>query len=70
MQSWNKLCVLFPLLDPLEALTAGGCLIGRLHSCFQGGRIEAKIRLPGSPAVNGLWPAFWVCFNLFLLHFM
>lgn len=32
--------------------------------CFQGGRVEAKIRLPGSPTVNGLWPAFWTMGNL------
>lgn len=32
--------------------------------CFQGGRLEASIRLPGSPTVNGLWPAFWTMGNL------
>jgi len=32
--------------------------------CFQGGRLEARIRLPGSPTVMGLWPAFWTLGNL------
>jgi beta-glucanase (GH16 family) len=32
--------------------------------CFTGGLIEASIRLPGSSAVSGLWPAVWTMGNL------
>ncbi|CED82799.1 Concanavalin A-like lectin/glucanase, subgroup [Phaffia rhodozyma] len=32
--------------------------------CFQGGRLEAKVRLPGKASIYGLWPAFWTMGNL------
>lgn len=32
--------------------------------CFTGGLIETSIRLPGSSAVSGLWPAVWTMGNL------
>jgi hypothetical protein len=35
-----------------------------LQFCFQGGRLEASIRLPGRATVAGLWPAFWTMGNL------
>lgn len=32
--------------------------------CFTGGIIEAKVQLPGTSTVGGLWPAFWLLGNL------
>jgi beta-glucanase (GH16 family) len=32
--------------------------------CFTGGIVEIKLRLPGSPARPGLWPAAWMMGNL------
>jgi beta-glucanase (GH16 family) len=32
--------------------------------CFQGGRLEVKVRLPGDPLVEGLWPGAWTLGNL------
>lgn len=32
--------------------------------CFTGGIVEAAVTLPGSPNVQGLWPAFWTLGNL------
>ncbi|KAF9481165.1 glycoside hydrolase family 16 protein [Pholiota conissans] len=32
--------------------------------CFTGGILEAKVVLPGTPTVSGLWPAVWALGNL------
>lgn len=32
--------------------------------CLTGGIIEARVTLPGSASVGGLWPAFWMLGNL------
>jgi beta-glucanase (GH16 family) len=32
--------------------------------CFTGGIVEAKVQLPGSSNIGGLWPAFWLLGNL------
>lgn len=32
--------------------------------CFQGGRLEASISLPGDGSVSGFWPGFWAMGNL------
>ncbi|BGP42589.1 hypothetical protein JCM10449v2_006601 [Rhodotorula kratochvilovae] len=32
--------------------------------CWTGGRVEAKVSLPGDTKVSGLWPAFWNMGNL------
>lgn len=32
--------------------------------CFQGGRLEASISLPGSGSISGYWPGFWAMGNL------
>ncbi|CED82818.1 Concanavalin A-like lectin/glucanase, subgroup [Phaffia rhodozyma] len=43
---------------------AGGSIQGWNKMCFQGGRLEARVRLPATAATYGLWPAFWAMGNL------
>lgn len=42
----------------------GGFITSWNKLCFTGGLIEASVQLPGSPHVNGLWPAIWTMGNL------
>ncbi|PVF94156.1 beta-glucan synthesis-associated protein [Serendipita vermifera] len=42
----------------------GGMVTSWNKFCFTGGYIEASVQLPGSPTVNGFWPAVWTMGNL------
>ncbi|KZV64186.1 glycoside hydrolase family 16 protein [Peniophora sp. CONT] len=42
----------------------GGLMSTWNSFCFTGGIIEAAVTLPGSPHLQGLWPAFWTLGNL------
>ncbi|KAG8861387.1 hypothetical protein FRB91_008253 [Serendipita sp. 411] len=42
----------------------GGMISSWNKLCFTGGYIEASVQLPGSPDVNGFWPAIWTMGNL------
>ena len=39
---------------------SGGMLQSWNKMCFTGGIVEVGVTLPGSPEVQGLWPALWV----------
>ncbi|ORY69175.1 beta-glucan synthesis-associated [Leucosporidium creatinivorum] len=42
----------------------GGMLQSWNAMCYTGGRLEAKISLPGDTEILGFWPAFWIMGNL------
>ncbi|KJA25874.1 glycoside hydrolase family 16 protein [Hypholoma sublateritium FD-334 SS-4] len=42
----------------------GGMVASWNKFCFTGGLVETSVTLPGSPTVQGLWPAVWALGNL------
>ncbi|KAF8200296.1 beta-glucan synthesis-associated protein KRE6 [Pholiota molesta] len=52
--------------DPLDNhnLTYRSGMVSRNKFCFTGGILEAKVVLPGSATVSGLWPSVWSMGNL------